>query len=100
VRLLRLRVWLEGLIDWARLLLSVVLVAGAVLLLGIAQRVDERPLLHWAKGFLEGMFKGLDEPQLMKPLGRLDGVCLVQGEVKLKPGGRYAALPLAGDDND
>lgn len=88
----------SGLFVWARSWVSALLVALAALLLAVAQRVDEEPVAYLLRELVVELAKGLEEP--MKPLGRLDGVYLAEGEVKLKPGGVYVALPLAGDDNE
>lgn len=49
-----------NLILWLRFWLSALLVALAVILLAVAQRVDEEPVIYWATHFLGQMIKGLD----------------------------------------
>jgi hypothetical protein len=61
VRILGLFDWVRWSFDWLRFSLSVILVALAVLLMGIAQRVDEEPLIYWVRLFLADMAKGLED---------------------------------------
>lgn len=49
------------LILWLRFWLSALLVALAVILLAVAQRVDEGPVAYWLRSLLAEMAVGLDK---------------------------------------
>jgi hypothetical protein len=91
VRLLKL-------VDQVRFSLSVILVALAVILLTVAQWLDEEPVIYWMRKVVVELVKGLAETpaggtqaQGPKPAPE------VEKPVKVV---HWKVLPLAGDDNE